>query len=221
MKYSLAAVCLLGGLSLTGVARAQSARPLDSPGIDLGVRVGYAIPFGDISGDAGNGLASRVSSAVPLILELGYRFDAALTLGAFFQYGFLQVNDNFCGANGDCSGSVIRLGLQGLYHIDLGRMFVPWVGLGTGYEWGSINATNPLGNGSESANGWEFLTLQAGGDVSLPPAPQIAVGPYVSFSIARYGSGSGRIGNITFSGDFTNPAVHEWLQLGVRGRFGL
>ena len=100
-------------------------------------------------------------------------------------------------------------------------MFVPWVGLGTGYEWGNINATNPLGNGSESANGWEFLTLQAGGDVSLPPAPQIAVGPYVSFSIARYGSGSGRIGNITFSGDFTNPAVHEWLQLGVRGRFGL
>jgi hypothetical protein len=221
MKRALMRVCFLGGLSLAGAARAQSARPIDGSGIELGVRIGYAIPFGDISGDAGNGLASRVSSGVPLIFELGYRFDAVLTLGALFQYGFLQINDTFCGANSDCSGSVVRLGVQGLYHADLGKMVVPWFGLGAGYEWGSINASNVLGNASESANGWEFLTLQAGGDIRLNLAPEIAVGPYVSFSIARYSSGSGQFGNVTFSGDITNPAVHEWLQLGVRGTFEL
>ncbi|HLK93950.1 MAG TPA: outer membrane beta-barrel protein [Polyangia bacterium] len=209
----------VGILGLAGAAHAEPVRPLDRPGIDLAVRVGYAIPFGDISGDAGNGLASRVDSAVPFVLEAGYRFDAALTLGLYFQYGFLQINDNFCGANNDCSGSVIRLGIEGLYHFDLHKPIVPWAGLGVGYEWGNIDTSSALGNGSESANGWEFLTLQAGGDFHL--LPQIAVGPYVSFSVARYGSGSGRFGNINFSGDITNPAVHEWLQLGVRGSFGL
>jgi hypothetical protein len=44
------------------------------------------------------------------------------------------------------------------------------LGLGTGYEWGSINASNALGNASENANGWEFLTLQAGGDIRLASA---------------------------------------------------
>ncbi len=224
MKRSLllsGLLAALGASSLSTGAHAQTAHPPDTAGLDLGIRIGYAIPFGDISGDAGNGLASRVSSAVPLIFEVGYRFDAAFTVGALFQYGFLQVNDNFCGANADCSGSVARLGVEGLYHVDLGKPFVPWVGLGTGYEWGSINASNALGNASESANGWEFLTLQAGGDVRLPPAPEIAVGPFVSFSIARYGSGSGQFGNTTFSGDITNPAVHEWLQIGLRGAFSL
>lgn len=212
-------LCLLGAWGLGGPARAQPVRPLEQPGIDLAVRVGYAIPFGDISGDAGNGLASRVDSAVPLVLEAGYRFDAALTLGLYFQYGFLQVNDNFCGGNTDCSGSVIRLGVEGLYHFDLGKRVVPWAGLGVGYEWGNINGSNALGDASESAHGWEFLTVQGGGELHL--LPQVAVGPYLSFSIARYGSGSGQLGNVTFSGDITNPAVHEWLQLGVRGSFGL
>jgi len=221
MRSAVAVLCLLGGLALPGISRAEPARPVDTPGLELGVRLGYAIPFGDISGDTGNGLASRVSGGIPLVLEAGYRFDAALTLGAFFQYAFLQINNNFCGGNTDCSGSVVRLGIQGLYHADLGKMVVPWVGLGAGYEWGTINASNAFGDSSESANGWEFLTLQGGGDIRLGPVPAIAVGPYVSFSIARYGSGSGHIGNITFSGDFTNPAVHEWLQFGLRGTFEL
>jgi hypothetical protein len=214
-----ALLCLLSTWGLAGAAHAQPVRPLDRPGIDLAARVGFAIPFGDISGDAGNSLASRVDSAIPFVLEVGYRFDAALTLGAYFQYGFLQINDNFCGANADCSGSVVRLGVEGLYHFDLGKLVVPWVGLGVGYEWGAINASNAFGNASESANGWEFVTLQGGGEFHI--LPQVAVGPYLSFSFARYGSGSGQFGNVTFSGDIQNPAVHEWLQVGVRGSFGL
>jgi hypothetical protein len=221
MKTALALLCLLGGLALSGVARAEPARPVDSPGIELGVRLGYMIPFGEVSGDTGNGLASLVSGGIPVILEAGYRFDAALTLGAVFQYAFLKINDNACTGNADCSGSVVRLGVQGLYHADLGKMVVPWVGLGAGYEWGNITASNAFGGTAESVSGWEFLTLQAGGDIHLGPATAIAVGPYVSFSIARYGSGSGHIGDLGFSSDFTNPAVHEWLQFGVRGTFEL
>jgi opacity protein-like surface antigen len=203
-------------------AAAQAAGPPDRPGVDLAVRVGYAVPFGDIDGDSGDSLSGTFSGAVPFVLEAGYRFDRHFTLGPYFQYALAQVKNGaggLCGNGVDCSGSIIRLGLEALYHLDMGSAFVPWVGLGVGYEWMNIDISAGGTNGSGSANGWDFLTLQLGGDIYV--APQFAVGPFVSFSIARYGRQSVSAGNTNTSSDISNPAVHEWLQFGARFSFGL
>ncbi len=209
-------------LTLTGARRAAAeAGPPDSPGVALGLRVGYAVPFGDVSGD-GASLSSTFSGAVPLVFEAGYRFDRRFTVGPYFQYAVAQVKDGaaaVCGNGVDCSGSVIRLGLEGLYHLDLGSAFIPWVGLGVGYEWMNFDFSAGPVSGSASGNGWEFLTLQLGGDIYV--APQFAIGPFVSFSIARYGNASLHSGNTTTSSDVAHPAVHEWLQFGARVSFDL
>ena len=198
------------------------AGPPDKPGVDVAVRVGYAVPFGDIDGDSGDSLSGTYSGAVPFVVEAGYRFDRHFTLGPYFQYAFAQVKDGaggLCGNGVDCSGSIVRVGLEALYHLDLASAFVPWFGLGVGYEWMNVDVSSGNAHASASAHGWEFLTLQLGGDIYV--APQFAVGPFISFSIARYGSASGSFGNTSTSSDISNPAVHEWLQFGARFSFSL
>jgi len=221
--------CFIAILLVSSAAAAQGApgyrgERLDHPGIDLAVRVGYAIPFGDVDGRAGS-LSSRVSGAVPFILEAGYRFDRHFTLGPYFQYAVAQINQNastLCTAQTDCSGWVVRAGVEGLYHLAPASVVTPWVGLGLGYEWANYSG-RAVGNAngfSAGANGWEFLNLQLGGDVQL--APSLTVGPFVSFSIARYANESGSlIPQLSESATVSNPAVHEWLQLGVRFAFNL
>ena len=223
MRALFAAVILL--ISSAAVARPDRARtnlPPDRPGIDFALRLGYAIPFGDVDGNAGNGLASRLDGAVPFVFEANYRFNRTLSAGPFFQYAIAQVKDGNnlgCGGAVDCSGWVVRAGGQIIGHLDVGSIAVPWIGVGVGYEW--LNVSGRVGNisGAVSDNGWEFATLQAGADIFV--APGFALGPFLSFSIARYGNTSGSIGGGTTTSDIANPAVHEWLQLGVRFAFSL
>jgi hypothetical protein len=224
MKIALVPLAgLLAGLSMPATALAQAGPgPTERPGVDLAVRAGYAFPFGAVDGDNGDSLDSFFSGAVPLILEAGYRFNSAVTAGVLFQYAFAQVkNATGCDTNGvSCSGSVIRLGIEGLYHFQLGSPFVPWAGLGTGYEWMNVDLSGPGGSGSVGAHGFEFLDLQAGGDYYV--APQFAVGPFVSLSFGRYETAtSSGIPLLPSSADISNTAVHEWLQIGARGVFNL
>ena len=48
--------------------------------------------------------------------------------------------------------------------------------------------------------------------------PNFALGPFASFSLAKYSAGSLGGGS---SMDIANTAMHEWLQFGVRGIFNL
>ncbi len=215
-------ILLISSAASARTGRQQANLPPDRPGLDFAVRVGYAIPFGDVDGTSGNGLASRLDGAVPFVFEANYRFNRAISAGPYFQYAVAQVkngNELGCGGAVDCSGWVIRAGGQIIGHLDVGSIAMPWVGLGVGYEW--LNVSGRIGNvdGSVSDNGWEFAMLQAGADIFV--APGFALGPFLSFSIARYGNQSGSLGAGAVTSDISNPAVHEWLQLGVRFAFSL
>jgi len=205
--------------AVPGAAHAQNERRPDRPGVDLAVRIGYAIPFGDVDGDRGS-LSARVSGAVPFILEAGYRLDRHFTVGPYFQYAIAQIKENAtsgCGSATNCSGWIVRAGLEGLYHIDVDSVVAPWVGLGVGYEWTSYSGSVGNLGFSGSASGWEFVSLQLGGDIQL--APGLALGPFVGFSVGRYDTVSGALGSVSGSSDVTNPSVHAWLQIGARFAF--
>jgi opacity protein-like surface antigen len=195
--------------------------PLSKPGVDLGVRLGYALPFGNTDGT--DKLSDGFSGAVPIVLEAGYRLNESFTVGALFQYGLAQVKENMttmCGGAVSCSGSVIRLGIEGIYNFNLDAPVTPWVGIGSGYEWMNISGTVAGQNISAGAKGFEFVTVHAGGDYRV--TPQLALGPFLSFSLAQYSSISGEapgLGSTTM--DITQKKMHEWLQIGVRGKFGL
>jgi hypothetical protein len=215
MKKAIMTLLVLTAVVAPRAARAQAAMVVDHPGFDLGLRLGYAVPFGDIDGTAS--LASQFSGGIPFVLEGGYRINRAFTVGALFQYAVLSVKDNGlgCGNGISCSGSVVRFGIEGIYHIPVTGQAAPWVGAATGYEWMNIDGTIGDTTMSIGENGFEFLTLQGGADFRL--APQFSLGPFASFSFARYSSMTG--GGVSV--DIADPAVHEWLQIGVRGNFNL
>jgi hypothetical protein len=228
VKLTFSLVLFLVGAGSTAHAqttpvatRQGTSSVVERPGFDFGLRLGYAVPFGDMVQNTG--LNDNFSSAIPFVLEAGYRFTRNISAGALFQYGFTQIKDNQvtgCGNGVSCSGSVIRLGVEGIYNFRLGTTLDPWVGLGVGYEWMNIDLVNNNGvSTSAGMSGVEFLTVQGGADHRL--TPQLALGPFLSFSIARYGTFSNEARGITRSGDITDTAVHEWLQLGIRGTFSI
>jgi hypothetical protein len=146
-------------------------------------------------------------------------------VGAYFSYGFGQVDDQFmdgvCSNSAvDCSARVLRLGVQATYALSsLGGPFVPWLGAGIGYEWASLEGKAPGVKATFDFSGLELLNLQAGGDFKV--GPSFAVGPFVQLAVGRYSNGESDIpgeGTMDIPMDET---FHEWLTFGVRGRFDL
>jgi hypothetical protein len=207
LSTALAAVASLFLLSPSPAA-AQSAQ--DRPGFDIGLRLSAGLPLGKIaSGTLSGDLSDSIKVLIPLQLDLGYRVNGTFTVGGYFAYGYAVTKG--CDPGSSCSATDTRVGLQGTMRFPSGGSFVPWVGLGLGYEWLTLKQDSQ----SASVKGWEFLNLQVGG--SFLASPEFGIGPFASFSVARYGE-------IEYGGvsvDIPDTAFHEWLQIGVRGTFSL
>jgi len=218
MKRALTLVAALTIVMVgTHGARADETPDPDRPGVDLAVRTGYALPFGKISNAAGDSLTDGISGAVPLVVDALYRFNQEFGAGVLFQYAFAQTKDSAsgCGNGVNCSASAIHLALQGVYRPVVSGPIAPWLGIGTGYEWFQVTASANGLSASGSVSGFEFLLVQAGGDFKV--APQFTLGPFVMFSLGEYRSQS--VGGTSM--DISGTAMHEWLELGVRGTFSL
>jgi hypothetical protein len=144
------------------------------PGLDFGLRLGYAMPMGEIF--PGASFSPGISGAVPLLLEAGVRFTPAWTAGAFFQYALAQTGG--CGNGSTCSANVVRAGVQALHNLGVGTSFDPWVGAGIGYEWLNTSVVSGAIATNGTYRGLEFVTLQGGADHRL--ARRFVIGPFVS-----------------------------------------
>ncbi len=214
-------VALSIGLSAPATALAQEPAPNDRPGVDLSVRTGFAIPFGKADGDAANSLSDELTGGIPIALEGAVRITPLISAGLLFQYVpllFKDTAEDNCGNGVSCSGAAYHLGAEFLLHFPQ-QGFAPWVGLGAGYEWLSLSASQAGVSATAGANGFEFLMLQAGFDVRL--APQFSLGGFAMLSFSQYGSESVTYAGSDVSSDVTNTSVHEWLVFGVRGTVGL
>jgi hypothetical protein len=215
---ALVGIGVLHTALLAPAARAEDAR---ERGPELALRLGVALPAGSIN-DATR-LDSYASSAVPVILEGGYRLDANLFLGARFEYAFPQLKNpnGSCSGSTSCSGSIITLGAEGTYRFLPERSVAPWLGLGFAYEWASAEYDAPNAGLGATNKGFQVLGL-GGGDVRV--TSQLVLGPFVEAAFGRYESTDGwlRLGNAmtSTSADITNTAWHTWITFGARGAFG-
>ena len=206
------AIAVVAALFAAGTAEAQAPAKSES-GFTMGLRLGYAIPMGDAAGLAT--MDDFFGGSVPLWVDLGYRIDRSMFIGAYLQYAFGTVGDPFnatCTASGiDCSASTLRIGAEFLYKFMPDASFAPWVGVGIGYEVTSITASVAGASASTDFSGFEFVNLQLGGDFKV--GSNFALGPYVALSVAQYSTVAGATG---FS-----KGTHEWLQFGLKGTFDL
>ena len=197
--------------------------PRDDRGfLEVALRAGYALPFGNLAGGQGStGVNNLFNGAIPLWVDLGYRMMSPnLFIGAFFQYAFAIINSGngsfgqSCSANGvNCTGSIIVVGAEAHYHFLPEGTFDPWVGAGLGWEFVNLNASQGSVSEGLGFSGVQFLNLQVGGDYRV--LPQLGIGPFAAGSLGVY-SDCGFTGTVS-SCSIQDKAVHGWVTLGVRG----
>jgi hypothetical protein len=218
---------VVGGIVVTGCLAllvAEASGKEAGTGLELGLRTGYAHAMGKVTDQGTNpNMSNFVTGNVPLWFDLGYRVTPNVLIGGYFQYGFGFPGDlaDGCGESGvSCSLPVVRLGAQVHYHVQPFEVVDPWFGLGFGYEWATLSATEANTSGSLGVSGFEFVNLQAGISFGLGDAKKFALGPFVAFSLAQYSSVScGGILAGRCPEDVDEKALHEWLTFGVRGTF--
>ena len=214
---------------------------------ELGVRTGYAKPFGRVYDHEGSSSGGKITNVVvgqvPFWVDMGARIGGQLFVGGYVSYGvevFSGDYSDMCdeadraleaqGGNVSCSASDVRLGAQAHYHFggpDVG--IDPWIGGGLGYEWLSVSETASAGGESleigATAHGFEFVNLQGGLD--FPVSEAVALGPFVAFSLASYrkarlicdGSICDQLDADETTNAYDDTALHEWLFFGVRAAF--
>jgi hypothetical protein len=194
------------------------------PGVlELGLRLGYAVPMGSAFGNASSSMTVNqgdlASSRVPLGLDVGYRLPR-FYLGFFFQVGFLSIAENMttgCGPDTgvSCGGYDITLGGAVAVHFAPDAAFDPWLGLAFGYEWLMVFESSGGMSAELTFKGPQFVTFEVGGDIKT--VGTFRFGPFASLSVGQYQNAELKTGGNTMSADIPSQTIHEWLTFGVRG----
>jgi hypothetical protein len=161
----------------------------------------------------GSTLSDGISGGFPVVIEAAGRINRNISVGLSGQYGYLLTKN--CTTGVTCSAADYQVLVEGIYNARMGSTIDPWVGVGIGWEKLSLSESAGAASQSVDASGWGLASVQVGGNFLA--APQVEVGPFLSFSVGKYGSASAG----GYSGDIMNTAFHEWLQIGVRGTFNL
>jgi outer membrane protein W len=210
----VASIVLVPAVAFAEMAPSNQTR---STNVEIGLRGGYAVPFGKIDDAPGDDLNQFVKGDVPLTIELNYRFFEQFLAGIYFSYGFGSNGDfvaQNCAGGASCSVSTLRFGIGGYFHLMPRNQFDPWLGASLGYEQFKFSASGPGGSADVTTSGVEFLNAQAGLDFHL--SPLFAIGPFVSAGFGQYTHIDAPNNQ---SGDIGNKAIHGWFNFGARISF--
>jgi len=228
-------------LMLAALLAALAVPTLASAQLSLGLRAGYGFPMGDAYEQSGFGTFKQSGLAkgqVPLQADASWRLGDRLSAGLYYGYGFGQSGSKLkelCSTPGaSCdSPSFTRFGAQAAYAFTGGATVEPWLGLSIGLQSASFKVKNfvygvipgptptPLTSDLKGTlRGWE-AGLEGGADYRVSSA--FLVGPFLSFACGQYtveDVSIAALGNVA-GGGVTNAKTHQWLTLGVRGRYDL
>ncbi|MCY1031960.1 outer membrane beta-barrel protein [Corallococcus sp. BB11-1] len=196
---------------LAAPALAQEAS--SGSGLALGVRGAYGIPVGDAA--EGMSLSETFGNTVAPQVDLSYFFNRHLSLGGYFQYGIAKPDG--CTDTTECSSRVLRFGVDLDYHFAPEGFVSPWLGVGVGYEMGSLKVGNDPTLAKLGLKGFDLGHAHFGVDLQLTRS--IAVGPYISASLGQYSDLTAQVfeepeRSIDIPSD--QKSLHVWIQPGVR-----
>jgi hypothetical protein len=223
MAAAMALSLVAGGAAAKEPLPATSSAPDAHRGFQAALRAGVSLPFGSVTSTTA--MSDALSIQVPIIVDLGVKPIDQLFLGAYFgvaQGGAAGAIADVCAHLAvSCNGLSLRFGVQVHYAFRPAATVNPWVGLGIGYEIARSSGQSGKNSVDNTLSGLELVHLMGGVDLRLAPA--FGIGPFVDFALGQYSTAQtkqnagGRV--TTLGGAIDNPALHEWLTLGVRGVF--
>jgi hypothetical protein len=211
-----------GGLLLTLFLAALPARAQDEYDSGLGelsLNAGFALPLGNATGgNNSTSLSDAINFAIPFGIEVGYRIGGVVFIGGTFTYGPFgspsSTSIPACAQAGvSCHSSFVRGGFSVQWHPLGSRGTDPYVGIGLGYEWLSININNNGASSSGQYSGFNWADIPVGVDFRLSRA--VRLGPFVDFTLGEYRTQTVSSPS-TISGNISPKALHFWLSFGVR-----
>ena len=183
--------------------------------VELGWRIGVAVPGGDAIGAPpllrSVPLDYVVRAALPLWLDAGVRVGGRMLVGAALWYARAIPSPELgCPASSpSCAAEDVFAGAQLQYRLPTRPALEPWAGIGIGYE--SLGVRSALQGGRFDGLA---APLQAGADYR--PAPSIAIGLFAALVFGAFlGCASASGGTCTIP----QLGLHEWATFGVKATF--
>jgi hypothetical protein len=197
---------------------------------EVGARAAYSFASGNyvpgVAISSSDGGVPGITGGFPLTLDLGARVARYVFIGGFASYGFLSTScpNPGPGLTSQCDAHDVRAGIDVQFHLSPRGRFDPWIGLGLGREWLTVNESltgTETGNVQQTLEGWNFADLLLGMD--FRSLGGFGFGPYLEITSGSFGSASTmtNAGGVsqTHSADFSSTSSHEWFTLGVRGTY--
>ncbi len=186
-------------------------------GPTLAARVAFAPAVGSVA--ASLPMSEGLQAQLPLQLDALWRF-GPFSAGAYTSVGLGLVGAAACADGADCSGSAVRVGVQGIRDFGARGPGWPaaWAGVGLGWEWARWSRER-LGSETSWSYGGPEALVQGGAEWRL--GRRLALGPYALVGLGRYASVSLDTPVASASADVGERAFHAWIHLGVRCRLDL
>jgi len=199
--------------------------PMPVPrGLQLGARIGYALPTGRFGGDASNasGSISDVETAiVPLGVDAGYRLTPHLYVGgtAVWAPGTAPHEaGNPCVQPGvSCFRQDAQLRGEARFYFAPDAKVGGWLSVGAGWEVASFAQSVGSSTITATRTGPILPDMQLGFDIRRGAT---AVGFYFGVSLAMYVTQGVDPSSTPVATWFEEHAVHSWITLGMRGSYG-
>jgi hypothetical protein len=164
-------------------------------------------------------MSDAFSAQGAFTVDIGGKFHPNWFVGGYLGLGVGgaagRLDDGCKSAGLSCATATFRLGAQIQYNVLPGERVNPWFGYGIGLESTAASASAGGRTISTTGVGPEFAHLMGGVDFRLSHG--FGIGPFIDFSIAQYSTAKMEGGSGSQSGSIEDKALHEWLQIGVRG----
>jgi hypothetical protein len=183
-----------------------------------GLRVSYGFPGGNVYegqslGNIASGLLDFEGSGDLIILR-------RIVLGGHLGVGIGSPGDGVssgCADGASCNVWNFDIGIHGEYRfLPPPSQVNPWIGLGISYEVLTLSEDDGVNQTSGSFSGID-VDVSAGCDFQLGP---VGAGPFIMYRFGSYSSTSLTVDGVDQgSAGIGRTASHDWLSLGLRGRY--
>jgi hypothetical protein len=204
---------------------APSPSPMPAPrGLQLGARIGYALPTGHLGGDATNSstsLSELETAIVPIGVDVGFRLSPYIYLGGTGVWApgiSPNLTNNACQQVGvSCFRQDAQLRGEARFYFAPSAKVGGWLALGTGWELASFAQTLGSNTITATRTGPILPDMQLGFDIRRGAT---AVGFYFGWSLAMYLTQGLDPSSTPVATWIEDRAVHQWFTLGMRGSYG-